>query len=526
MPDGYYCVWVTSFVVCCLYGLYRWLLRERRKCFEAFKGTGIPGPPIDSLINGNADAFWKPTQIESLRRWHEEYGDVFGFFLGTVPVAVIKDVNMIKQILNKDFKNFSARGHVLHLYELQPLVCDTIAVASGRAWKEARTCMQQFFSPSKLKAVMPSLWDCQNELIDVLNTCANIGAEVNISMLCERFTFDVISKAAFGIDTGVQKNPDNPLFQTALTVLPNFMNEFAYRTCQNLYSWPWLLRSLVKVLTKLFSDPVTEMRNKAKAVIEFRRRNPQVNLPDLAQILIDDALSRRYAGSKMNRSKSEERAPLSPAEMEILAGHSMSIFVGGYDTTRLVLTSWFYLMGKHPDIQEKMRKEALDAYESEGDHLSVEALGKLSYTNQVISETLRMYPPTITFTTRCAEKDYQCGQYLIKKGISVLIPVYQLHHDPLWWVDPETFDPDRFSPKNKHLINSVAYQPFGLGPRMCLGYRLALLELASVTTQVLRHFRITLGPSQRPDLELHTYSLQAVPKYDVWIKLCPFKKKK
>ncbi|XP_077528126.1 cytochrome P450 3A43-like [Haemaphysalis longicornis] len=445
MLDAYYWAWVTFIVACCLYGIYRWVLRERRKCFDVFKGTGIPVPPLDSLISGNAGAFWKPNQIESLRRWLEQYGDVFGFFLGTVPVAVIKDVDMIKQIFNKDFSNFSARGHMLHLYELQPLVCDSIAVASGRPWKEARACMQQFFSLSKLKAVMPSLCHCEKEFIDALATYADNGAEVNISMLCERLTFDVISKTAFGIDTGVQKNPDHQLFQTAITVLPNILEEFAYHTCP----------------------------------------------------------------------------PLSPAEMEVLAAHSMSVFVGGYDTTRLALTYWFYLMGKHPSIQEKMRKEALDAYKLEGDHVSVDGLTKLSYTNQVISETLRLYPPTITFTTRCAEKDYICGRYIIKKGISVMIPVYQLHHDPLLWVDPEKFDPDRFSPENKHLINPIAYQPFGLGPRMCIGYRLALLELASVTTQVLRHFRITLGPSQKPDLELQTYALLTMPKDKVWIKICP-----
>ncbi|KAK8788083.1 hypothetical protein V5799_022140 [Amblyomma americanum] len=76
-----------------------------------------------------------------------------------------------------------------------------------------------------------------------------------------------------------------------------------------------------------------------------------------------------------------------------------------------------------------------------------------------------------------------------------------------------------FSPENLDLINQTAYQPFGIGPRICVGQRLALLELASVTTQVLRHFRITLGPSQKRDLELDTYSFLAVPKEEVRIKL-------
>ncbi|XP_077526700.1 cytochrome P450 3A7-like [Haemaphysalis longicornis] len=519
MLEMAYGTWLLALLACILYSVGRWLLRQRRKCFDAFKDTGIPGPPIDSLIDGNATAFRTPTQIVSLSRWLKKYGDVFGFFIGDVPIAVVKNLDMIKEIMLKDFNNFHARGHLLHLYELQPLLSESIGFASGRLWKESRTCMQQFFTLSKLKAVMPSLLDGQRQFINLLGATADSGDEVDITRLSERFTFDVISKTAFGIDTGVQKNPDNPIFQTAIVVFPQLTQGFVYNMCQNLYQWAWLLRLPIKLLTMLVSNPLAEMTNKAKAVIEFRRKNPQVNLPDMAQILIDDALSRTDAGGKMDSSGMENRAPLSAAEMDKMAANGMSIFMGGYDTTRLAITYWFYLMGKHPEIQEKMRTEALAAYELEGDHLSADTLMNLSYTNQVISETLRIYPPVVTFTTRCADEDYQCGSYLIKKGISVMVPVYQLHHDPLLWVDPEKFDPDRFSAENKHLVNPTAYQPFGLGRRMCIGYRYGLLQLASVTTQVLRHFKITLGPSQQPDLELITQSILAVPKDGIWIKL-------
>lgn len=205
--------------------------------------------------------------------------------------------------------------------------------------------------------------------------------------------------------------------------------------------------------------------------------------------------------------------------MDGIASNCMSIFTAGYDTTRLALTFWFYCMGKNPDVQERMREEVLQAYEKQGDHLSMETLTNLSYTNQVISETLRLYPPLMTFTTRSAEEDWRYGKYLIKKGTSVMVPLYQLHHDPQYWVEPEKFDPDRFSPENKHLINPIAYQPFGIGPRVCIGQRLSLLELASVSTQVLRHFRISLGPSQKPHLELCTYAIMLAPKDNLWIKL-------
>ncbi|KAH7950504.1 hypothetical protein HPB49_025042 [Dermacentor silvarum] len=77
----------------------------------------------------------------------------------------------------------------------------------------------------------------------------------------------------------------------------------------------------------------------------------------------------------------------------------------------------------------------------------------------------------------------------------------------------------QFSPQNNHLVNPIAYQPYGLGIRKCLGQRFAVLELLSVTAHVLRHFRISLGPSQTHELKLDTYAVMAVPKEKIWIKV-------
>ncbi|XP_077526706.1 cytochrome P450 9e2-like isoform X2 [Haemaphysalis longicornis] len=424
---------------------------------------------------------------------------------------------MIKEIFAKEFTNFTGRGHIMRMYELMPMFADNLVFRKGPAWKETRSCIAQFFTPAKLKTVMPCLLDAQSQLIENLGVSAESGHEVAISALCERFTFDVISKTAFGIDTEVQRNPGHPLFQTALAVFPGFMEGFLYHMGQNLFHWPGLLKASLKLLSLCVKNPLTEFTNKAKGVIEFRRTHPEVNKPDVAQLLLDYELGRRDAG-RADPSGIKDRGSLPPHVMDRMASSCMSIFLGGYDTTRLALTYWFYLMGKHPNIQERMRKEVLEAYKLEGDHLSMETLMSLTYTNQVISETLRMYPPVISFTTRRAEEDWRFSKYLIKKGTSIMVPLYALHHDPLYWVNPEKFDPDRFSPENKHLINPIAYQPFGLGVRVCIGQRLALLELASITAQVLRHFRITLGPSQKAHLEIYTYSFLAVPK-EAWIQV-------
>lgn len=519
MPVIFSWPWVVALIACVLYTLGRWVIRVRRKCFDAFKDTGVPGPPIRSLINGNASEYWKPTQIESLERWQKEYGDVFGFFLGDTPIVVVKDLDMIKEIFVKGFSNFNGRGHILRMYELQPLFFKQLLFCKGQEWRDTRTCMGQFFTPAKLKMVMPSLMDAQRQFIENLAVSAESGAELEITSYCERFTFDVISKTAFGIDTDVQRKPHNTLFQVARAVFPNFMDGFLYHVSQNLYHWPWLIKTPLNLINLCIPNPLAEMTSKAKAVIEFRKQNPEVNRPDMAQILLDNELGRRKEAIRGGANEQTDRGTLTPAAMDTIAANCMSIFTAGFEPTKLALTYWFYLMGKHPNVQERMREEVLQAYKVEGDHLSMETLTSLPYTNQVISEIMRLYPPVSTVTTRCAEKDWRYGKYLIKKGTSVMVPVYQLHHDPQYWVEPEKFDPDRFSPENKHLINPIVYQPFGIGPRECIGQRLALLELASAATHVLRHFRISLGPSQKPHLELYTYSVVLAPKGDVWIKV-------
>ncbi|XP_037522154.1 cytochrome P450 3A6 isoform X1 [Rhipicephalus sanguineus] len=510
---------LIAFIVFASFSAVRWLIRQRRKCFDAFEGTGVPTVPLRSIVNGNSDEYWKPTVLQRLDRWLEEYGDVFGFFIGDTPMVVVKDVDMIHDIFIKNSSNFQSRGRTLHIYEMDPLFKKYIILSKGAVWRESRTCMSHFFTASKLKAVMPSLLHAQQQFIDVLGEHADSGIEADINSLCERFTFDVIGKSAFGIDTNVQRNPEMPMFRAALDVLPNLNSGLFYNLGQNLYHWPWLLKIPAKLIAVLYTNPFADLTKRASDVIRFRRKNPQVHLPDMAQILLDGLAIAESSAEKNNKDQVDNTAPLPPETLNQLSSNCMTVFLGGYDTTRLAFTYWFYLMGKHQDVQEKMREEVISAFEKEGDVLSYQTLLTLPYTNQVISETLRIYPPIITFTSRCPDKDYRYGKYLIKKGTSVMVPTYQLHHDPKYWDYPEKFVPERFSPENKDRINPTVYQPFGLGHRICIGQRLAQVELASATTEVLRHYRIMLGASQKKDLELDTYSYLAVPKEAVRIRL-------
>nr|XP_054925833.1 cytochrome P450 6a9-like [Dermacentor andersoni] len=329
--------------------MYSHIRSERRKCFDAFDGTGIPGPRLGSLVNGNADEYWNPVT----------------FYLGDAPFVVVKDPVMINEIFAREFNNFSERGHLLRIHELEPTLEGNLVLVGGRQWKETRSCMQQFFTPAKLKVVMPALADAQREFLNILGECAESGAEVDIGSRCERLTFDIISKAAFNMDTQVQRHPENPLFQTALLCFPHIMKGFLHNLGMNLYHWPWVIKIFQKPISFFFTNNLVQMTKHAAELIKFRHQNPQVDVPDMAQLLLDDALEKRDSATKKNEVAAKITAPLSQQKLYELGTNCMDVFLGGYDTTRLALTYWFYLMGKHPDIQERMRKEVLEAFTKE-----------------------------------------------------------------------------------------------------------------------------------------------------------------
>ena len=119
----------------------------------------------------------------------------------------------------------------------------------------------------------------------------------------------------------------------------------------------------------------------------------------------------------------------------------------------------------------------------------------MKYLQQVVDETLRMYPPKPNVPRMCI-KDYKVPgtDLVIEKGTSLLISLYGLHNDPEYFPNPEKFDPERFSEENKPKIKPYTYIPFGDGPRICIGMRFGLQQVKIGLASILKNFRVYLTP--------------------------------
>lgn len=167
----------------------------------------------------------------------------------------------------------------------------------------------------------------------------------------------------------------------------------------------------------------------------------------------------------------------------------MTMLIAGHDTVTALLGWAFYLLGKHKDVLQRCIHEADTVL---GDKApTAESLASLKYTQQVLDETLRLYPPA-HLGSRKAARDLEYNGYLIPEGRRVVYSIYLTQRDAALWPDPDRFDPERFAPGVK--IAPYTFLPFGGGKRNCIGAYFAQIEARAIVARVLQRVTLTVQP--------------------------------
>lgn len=183
--------------------------------------------------------------------------------------------------------------------------------------------------------------------------------------------------------------------------------------------------------------------------------------------------------------------PLSDAQ---LVDNLLGFILAGYETTAAALTWSFYLASAHEQTEARLQDEF--------NRPERDTVNGLTFTRQVISETLRLYPPAFMLT-RVAKHAAALGTYSVKAGQRINIPIWAIHRNADVWPDPHAFDPDRFAP-NRAAPARYTYMPFGAGPRICIGAAFALTEMDCILSTILQQVKMTVPPRARvwPKTEL------------------------
>lgn len=405
---------------------------------------------------------------------------------------MVMDPDALRRIL-KDRLDDYPKSEVTKLI-LRPAIGESLFVAEGAHWLWQRRAAAPAFAPRHVEALAPVMTAAAGHAAETLaaHVAAGTGAPVNLHDAMVAATFAVISDVTFSgggqIDrAAVHRAIDAYIAQTARVSLLDIIGAPA-----------WVPRP-----ARLRSGPAMHsMKAMADGAIEARRQGGPGPVPDLLDLLLAGADPE--SGRRMDTGE--------------LRDNLLTFIVAGHETTALTLAWALYLCAFDPCVQTRARVEAKTALG--GRAATVADLPRLGFVRRIIDETLRLYPPAAFLSRTARRPDRLCGRE-VRRGDTVMLPIYALHRNHHLWPDPDRFDPDRFDPERPggaQPADRFAYLPFGAGPRICIGAAFALQEAAIILATLLSRFRFTRVPGHDPRPVL---ILTLRPEGGVWLRVEP-----
>lgn len=188
----------------------------------------------------------------------------------------------------------------------------------------------------------------------------------------------------------------------------------------------------------------------------------------------------------------DEQSNLTLSEDEVL-GHTHVIFSAGHETSSNALTWTLFLLAQHPNVASDLLDEL--QHKLQGDAPSVQQLEHLPLLDHVIQESMRLLPP-VPWNGRVTSQPTELGGHSLPTGTEVLVSIYQTHHMPDLYPQPEVFNPQRWETMTK---NVYEYNPFSSGPRSCIGAAFAKMEIKIVLAMLLQRYRLQCVPKLTVD---------------------------
>ncbi|KAL1117865.1 hypothetical protein AAG570_004178 [Ranatra chinensis] len=413
-----------------------------------------------------------------------------GFYTMRRPMLLLRDPEIIKHVLVKDFEYFRDRTRIVE-NDREPLTQHLVAL-NGDRWHGLRIKMTPAFTSGKLKNMFPLFGKCSRQLEEVLEWLADAREVFDVKDLAASFTADIIASCAFGLEVNSLKNRDDEFRKMGADAFPRFTRRkiLLYNMMNNFI--PGLNRNRFSKRTQDF------MMKMVSETVEYRENN-NFKRNDFLDLLID----MKNKDQKLQNSKRPSEG--TNMTMDLLVAQCFIFILAGLETSSSVITFCLYELALNAGVQEKLRLEIQEAEKRHGG-LTYQAVQEMTYLDQVVSETTRKYP-TLIFLQRTCTKPYRMpkGGQLVEEGIEVIIPTYSLHYDPKYFPEPEKFDPDRFSPERKSSIPQFAYLPFGEGPRICIGMRFGLLQVKMGICTFLSKFEILQTPETPVPLTMGSF---------------------
>jgi cytochrome P450 len=405
-----------------------------------------PGPKGRPIIGSTREYARNPFRF--MTALNEAYNDIATFTLGDRETYMLTGPADIERVLVSEEASF--RKPEFQADALHDLLGDGLLLSEGSTWKRMRKLSGPAFDMRRLAGLDLMITERTETMLEEWTD----GEQIDIQLEMAQLTVGIIVEAMFGTELGesrlrrVQENleplgkrfePDPIRF-----LLPDWLPTKENRS----------YHASIETLEDVINEIVRE------------RGDPHGD--DLLSILM----------------RAERSGAISK---QAVRDELMTMLLAGHDTTALTLTYTWYLLSKNPNVERRLHDEL--AEQLGGSAPTATDARRLTYTKQVITETMRLYPPVYTMFRESVEPVSLAG-YEISAGNLVMLPQWAVHRDSRWYDDPKLFDPGRWITERREKRPRFAYFPFGGGSRSCIGRQFSMLEATLILGTVLQNYRL------------------------------------
>lgn len=395
-----------------------------------------------------------PETLETLQQLQREYGDMVSLQRPNGRLAYfINDPAEVHRIL--------ARRHAKYrkgpgFERVKMLLGNGLIVSDGDVWRRSRRMVQPAFGRQNIHRLVDVMVECSQRREKHWAALAENNEQCNITAETSDFALELILISIFSSDYDDR-------------IVTAGENPFAF-----------LSRDSTRDLSVVMK--VRHLRELLTSIIEDRRSGKRIDQFDFLSMYLE------AEDKDGNRFSNDE-----------LLDELMTLIVAGFETSANTLNWVWYLLARYPEVEARIIAEAQEHLPNVA-AVSGDALMAMEYTQQVLEETLRLYPPVWLFTRRSHEGD-ELDDYDVPPGTDIYLSPFVMQRTEHYWPNPNQFDPDRFLAGDSNKKDRPFF-PFSLGPRRCVGEYFSFMEMKVHLGLLLPRFRMQLVDESEPSLEL------------------------
>ncbi|QRN97958.1 cytochrome P450 [Archangium violaceum] len=425
----------------------------------------IPQPRKRPLV-GNIPDLEGETPIQSMMRLSQEYGPIFRLSFPGRSILVVSSHALVDEVCDEKRFDKSVGGALKNIRDFAGDGLFT-AYTDEPNWALAHRILMPAFGPQAMRGYFDFMLDIAEQM---LTKWERLGpdADLDVTDNMTRLTLDTIALCGFGYRF-------NSFYQREMHPFVDAMVRSLAEAGDRARRLPLQTR-LMLMTQQQYQRDIEYMHQVVDEVIRERRRN-------------GDAATRKDLLSLMLQGVD----PVSGQGLDDLniRYQVVTFLIAGHETTSGLLSFTLYELLKHPEVLTRATEEVDRVLGRDSSRRpTFEQMGRLTYLDQVLRESLRLWPTAPAMGLLARENTMLGGTWPVRKGEPVMVLTPTLHRDPEVWADPERFDPERFSPEAVAARPPNAWKPFGNGQRGCIGRPFAMQEAVLVLAMLLQRFKL------------------------------------